>query len=133
MKTKNFSIIVFTLVFFVGVLSVYPAQKQTDKAVEDKTIPNLGGELVKKPSADCYVSDLENQKLDNNSTRHQKSFTHNLGVVPKIVNVYFTPDKVDFYPLMQRWRNATYGPLTIKVTDTQIILNINSYGSLFGA
>ncbi len=130
MKTKNFSIIVFTLVFFVGVLSVYPAQKQTDKAVEGKTIPNLGGKVVIEPSADCYVSDLI---LDNNSTNHKKSFEHNLGVVPKTVTVYFTSGHGDYYPLMQRWKDATYNPVTIEVTGTHIILNIYSSGSLFGA
>lgn len=70
----------------------------------------------------------------NNSTDNVLAFSHNLGVAPTNLTIWFSPDQEDCYPLTWSWQMGYSGnPVTIKLNGNTVSLAIYSGAPLHGA
>ena len=78
-------------------------------------------------------ADFDEMHFDTNQTSHSTVFSHNFDQIPSKITIYFTPDHENFYPLMWPWYNTSSGgPVTIKVTEKAITLQIYNGVPLYG-
>lgn len=70
---------------------------------------------------------------DNNSTNHQTTFEHGLGVIPASVQVVFSADLKTVYPVQWPWDpKLTGNPVTIGMDAQTVFLGIFSGSPLHG-
>jgi len=64
---------------------------------------------------------------DSNATSHYTEFSHNLGYIPRQVQLFFSPTNppTSVYPKQWSWVDAYSGnPVNIELTTTKVILTI---------
>lgn len=105
-------------------------ETEVAKLIPTATPPPPNPEIIElKPDYDSgWVA-------DNRSTNHRTVFTHNLGVIPSRVTIWFSPSEPHqvVYPLLWSWTPGNSGnPVTVELSATRLVLGIWSGDPLHG-
>jgi hypothetical protein len=93
---------------------------------------NLGDTFCGANGSDCFDS---NWVPTTNVPNHTLPIPHTLGKAPRFINIYFSPtgDSSNMMPVLWPWSATASGnPVSISVTDSQILLEICACAPLHG-